>query len=376
MKNRPFVAILNTLEAAGAQVISSAASREWGIVKTSAKRENLIGPIPYGAGVRVEYFAPQAEVRQLALIGCSTVKETIVASTRYRVEIGNPESTYESTPKGPIVFAYTSSASLSGNAVTDRAIVYRALRDRINNYAGANCTAYTLTVADFTLGTSAGDVDTNFVVGETVTQETSALTARVAKCTITSGTFAADTAAGKIWLFALSNEDTWLTTLKTLTAAAHVAGVSSNCVVSVTNATTIHACGLAVLDNAGYFTSSFGRGGVNYVGVTQGFATDSVEIAIAGQYPMGIGSHMATRRPVYDESKQNLISGNLEYEFQNNDLADAAKTYDKCVIVVKGTSKDNDGMLVEGEREYILYIDHADGDLADFKTALNNAIAL
>lgn len=376
MKKRPFVAILNSIEAAGAQVISNATSKEWSVVTLSTNKENLIGPVPYGAGIRVEYFDPQAEVRQLVIVGASTTKETIVASTRYRIEIANPEHTYETSPNTPKVFAYTSAATLSGTAATDRAVVYRALRDKMNAYAGAHVTAYTLTYAAFTGGTSTGDAATNFIVGETVTQETSTLTAKVAKCTITGGTFAGDNAAGHIWLYDLSDETTWLTTAKTLTAAGTVAGVSTNCVVTVTNATTVHATGLAIVDNAGYFTSSLGRGGKSYVGLTQGFSTDTPVVAREAAYSMGVGSVMAALKPVYDDSKMNLIAGSLEYDFQAGTAVDTTKTYTKCVIVTKGSSYDNNGILVEGEKEYILYLDNADADLADFKTALNTAIAL
>jgi hypothetical protein len=376
MKKRPFVALLNSIEAGGAQVITNATSREWSVVTLSTNKENLIGPIPYGKGVRVEYFDPQAEVRQVVTIGDSTTKETIVASTRYRIEIGNPEHTYETTPNTPKIFAYTSAATLSGTAATDRAVVYRALRDRINSASGVHVTAYTLTYAAFTLGTSNADAAANFIVGELVTQETSGLTARVAKCTITAGTFAADNAAGHIWLYNLSTETGWLETAKTLTAAGTVAGVSTNCVVTVTNATTVHATGLAILDAAGYFTSALGRGGKSYVGLTQGFSTDSPVVARAAEYAMGIGSVMAALKPVFDDSKVNLIAGSLEYDFQAGTAADTTKTYTKCVITTKGQTADPNGMLVEGEREYILYVDNADADLADFKTALTAAVAL
>lgn len=357
-------------------MITNATSREWSVVTLSTNKENLIGPIPYGAGIRVEYFDPQAEVSQLVIVGAATTKETIVASTRYRVEIGNPEHTYETTPNTPMIFAYTSAATLSGTAATDRAVVYRALRDKINAASGVYVTAYTLTYAAFTGGTSVGDAATTFIVGELVTQETSTLTARVAKCTITSGTFAADNAAGHIWLYNLSTETGWLETAKTLTAAGTVAGVSTNCVVTVTNATTVHATGLAIVDNTGYFTSALGRGGKSYVGLTQGFATDSPVVARAAEYAMGIGSVMVALKPVFDQSKQELIAGSLEYDFQAGVSADTAKTYTKCVITSKGTITDSNGMLVEGEREHIIYVYYSDADLADFKVALSAAVAL
>ena len=382
MKKRRVVAILDSIEAAGAQIITDATVREWSIVTLSTNKENLIGPIRYGKGVRVEYFAPVREVRQVVLIGCSTSKETIVASTRYRVSIGNPEATYETHRSTPAPFAYTSSSTLSGTAATDRAVVYRALRDKINAYAGIYATAYTLTYAAFTGGTSAGDAATNFVVGETVTQETSNLTAKVAKCTITSGTFAADSAAGNIWLYNLSTETGWLETAKTLTAAGTAAATiltaaTTNCVVTVTNATTVHATGLAIVDSAGYFISDLNRGGKNYVGVTQGFVTDTPEVAIAAVYSMGIGTTMLSRMPVFDPSKQDLISGSLEYDFQNGKLPTAGYTYDKCVITTSDGDEDAlAGRTDPSEREYVLYLYHEDGDLANFKTALDAAIVL
>jgi len=382
MKKRRVVALLDSIEAGGAQVLTNATSREWGVVTLSTNKENLIGPFRYGKGIRVEYFDPNREVRQLVLIGCSTTKETIVASTRYRVEVGNPEASYESHRQYPVAFAYTASSTLSGTAATDRAVVYRALRDKINAYAGVYATAYTLTYAAFTLGTSTGDAATNFVVGETVTQETSALTAKVAKCTITSGTFAADNAAGHIWLYNLSTETGWLETAKTLTAAGTAAATvltpaTTNCVVTVTNATTVHATGLAILDSAGYFTSSYNRGGKNSVSLTQGFSTDSPEVAIAAAYSMGIGSEMLAQVPVFDPSKQDRISGSLEYDFQKGTVPTSGNTYTKCVIVTADGDEDALGANPEvSERESILYVNYGDGDLADFKTALNAAIAL
>lgn len=377
MKKRPFVAILNSIESNGTQVISNATAREWSIVKTSSKKENLIGPIPYGAGVRVEYFDPQPERGQIVIIDSdASNKETIVASRRYRIEIGNPEHTYETTPNTPKVFAYTASSTLSGNAVTDRQVVYRALRDKINAYSGAHVTAHTLTYLTYTGGTSTDDAASNFIIGEIVTQQTSGCTARVAKCTISSGSFAADNAAGAIWLYDLSSESSWLNTAVTLSAAGTVAGVSTNCVITQAANSIVHAVGLAIVDNPGYFISSLGRGGKSYVGLTQGFSVATAVVARQAEYAMGIGSVMAALKPAYDHSKQDLIAGSLEYEFQDGMLADTSKTYTKAVITVKGDSLDNNGIIVEGEKEYILYLDHSDGDLNDFKTALNTAIAL
>jgi hypothetical protein len=372
MEKRPRVAVLNTIEAAGANIISDA--NEWGVIKTSALKELLLGMFRTGKLVRTDSFDPQAEVSQIVNIGADAVPEVITASTRYKVEIGNPEQKYESHEQPPAVHAYTSPANLTGTASLDRANVYTALATKINNYAGNNAKAYTLTVVDYTLGGSVGDAATNFIVGEVVTQQTSGETARVAKSLITSGTFAADNAAGKLWLFDISDKASWLETAVTLSGAGTVAGVSTNCVVTQTNATTVHDQGLAIEDDAGYFISSIDRAGANWVGVTQGFTVSVPELGLRAVYSMGIGSEMAQLVPRYDHSKQDAITGFLEYELQNGDTFDVSKTYRKYVFTVS----DGDESSISAEKEnsdasnIILYADYASANLADLNTAIGN----
>ena len=191
MRKRPYVAIIPTLEAAGANVVDDTTGEFWSVMAASADASALM-TFDYGKIVSYDYIASQAEVRQVILFGASTTKETIVASTRYAIEIGNPEQDYESHRQHPIIHAYTSDATLSGSAATDRAAVYDALIAKVNAYANNNATATALSYVAFTGGTSAGDAATNFTIGETVTQSTSGITAKVALCTITSGTMAGD----------------------------------------------------------------------------------------------------------------------------------------------------------------------------------------
>jgi hypothetical protein len=364
MKKRREVVLLNSIEAAGAQILHDATAKEWNVVTLSTNKENLLGPFRYGSGVRVEYFDPAVEVRQLTIIGASTSKETILANTRYRVEIGTAENRYESDRSQPGIFAYTSSTTLSGTAATDRAVVYRALRDKINRYAGANCTAYTLSVQAFTLGTHV-----SFTIGEQVTQETSTVTANIAKVQLDAGTFAGADASGYVWFYNLSSEVLWDAGAKLITGAtAHALG---------TAASTVHAVGLAVLDSAGYYTSNFDRGGKNYVGVTQGFSTDVPVIAIAATYSMGIGDDMIAQAPVWDNDKQDIIRGNPEYIFNQGNAPISGYTYTKCVIVTKDGDEDALGGTRErSERESVIYVYYSDGDLADFKSHLSAAVAL
>lgn len=371
MKKRPIVAVLNTVEDTAVNLITD--TNEWGIIKTSAGKELLLGMFRKGMIVRAESFNPVAEAKQIVTIGADVTPEVIVASTRYKIEIGNPDDKYESQKKGPAIHAYTTAAALSGNAATDRSNVYTALNTKINAYAGNNVTSYLLTIAAYTLGGSVGDAATNFIIGENVEQETSTETARIAKCTITSGTFAGDDAAGYVWVFNISDVSAWLETAKKLTADGTVAGVSTNCIITVTNATTVHNTGLVIEDDAGYFISNISRAGVNWVGATQGWTTSIAVVALASAYALGIGSVMAQLIPRYDHGKVAVISGFLEYELQNDDAFDIAKTYRKYVITI--ADGDENAMSAEkekAEQEVILYVDYAASHIGDLDTAIGN----
>ena len=162
--------IINTLPTTGGNAIFDDTTAEhWGFCvdgtdNTATAPQLIWEPIPYGSVVDTEVLASQAEVRQLAILGASTTKETIVASQRYKIEIDSFNQDYESAKRPVAQHSYTAAATLSGTAATDRANVYTALISKINAYAGNNATAYALMYQPFTLGTSAGDADADFIV--------------------------------------------------------------------------------------------------------------------------------------------------------------------------------------------------------------------
>lgn len=374
----PIYKIINTLAAAGANVKDDTTAEQVVICEDNAADPvvQIHDPIEYGRTKSVDYYASAAEVRQIVTIGASVTKETVVASTVYKVLIGSPQHSYETMKGRQSVHSYRSPAVLTGTAATDRAQLYASLVDKINAYVDNWVTAYTLTYAAFTLGTSTGDADTNFIVGEIVTQETSGATARVARCDITSGTFAGDDAAGNIWLFdkSITVAGGWLVTAKTLTGAGTVAGISTNCVVTVTNATTIENVGIAIEDDAGYFTSSFNREGRNQVYLNDAFTVDVVAYELAAVYSMGIGTTMYALQPVYRQDGQELISGRREFGFQV--APTAGKTYRKYVITYEGIYHDASGQKETFDRQLVLYVDESDGtNLTNFNTALTTALA-
>ena len=376
MEKNTKVAIINTLEASGANVIDDTTAEMWSIVADTTSMKVLLGPVNYGKVSNMEVLASQREVRQHVVIGASTTKETIVASTRYAIVV-NENTDLESEPIGPKVFAYTTAAALSGTAATDRATVYSALAAKVNAYDGVNVTAYTLTYAAFTGGTSTGDAATNFIIGETVTQATSTETAKVALCTITSGTMAGDNAAGNIWLYDISDPDSWQTGALTLTAAGTVANVSTNIVVTQTNATTVQNTGLVLVDDAGYYTSKINRGGASLVYNRAGFSTDTPAVAVAASYARGVGSVMNTLKAIYDRGNFDLISGDMEFEYEDGMVVDSAKYYSKYIFTITdGDELALSGERIRGDHKLILYVDESDSsNLTDFDTDVDTAIA-
>jgi hypothetical protein len=366
---RPVVGIINTLQASGDNVFDDTTAEQWGLcdLNTDDPVTNLFELIPYGKTLKVESFAAAAEVQQLVLIG-GQLKETIAASTRYKLEIHNAEDKYESHHQPPAVHAYSTGVTIPA-ADAARTLVYSALADKVNNYAGNNATAYPLFEFDYTAGTDTGD-SAGPTIGAVYTQATSGATARVIDYTITSGTFAGDDAAGTIWLF----DDN----VATIADAAYNWTGETTFTITQTISTLLLAQGLAIEDDAGYFISNLGRPGVNWVALTQGFTTDAASVSIAGVYALGIGSVMAQLKPVYDHSKQEVVNhGLLEYEFTRGDTVDAAKEYTKVVITVRDGDQDAiDFQSVQIDKQYICYADESNGtNLTNFLSAIGTAAA-
>jgi hypothetical protein len=362
MKKRPLVAVLNTIESGSTKhVIKDTTLGQFGIVKTSANKELLLGLFKTATLKSIESFDPVAENQQVVLLGASATKETIVAETRYKVEIGNVHDEYETSKKELTKYAYTSPSVLTGDADSDRLNVYTALVSKINAYAGNNCTAYLIHEFDFTDG--ADTADSVPTVGATYTQETSGVTGILAAYTLSSGTFAGDDAAGTAWIYNTSDDPT--------DEALDWTGETS-ITLTQTDETLILGTGLACVDDAGYFVSSINRTGQNAYYATQGFSANTqFVVAEAPVYAMGIGSVMAALQPSYDKSKQDAIDGRLEFELVDNASFDTSKTYRKYVF----NWLDGGESALSGEREHsysqvVLYADYASGNLGDLNTGI------
>jgi hypothetical protein len=362
MKKTPDVALISVSLTGGANLFDDTVARQWSWV-SDALYSRLLGPFPYGKVKRVDIYDPVAEVLQIASIDADVVptKQVIVANTRYGIVSGNPDSTYESFPIGATKVGFTSASVLSGNADTDRANVYRALVSRFNAYSGGNAKASEVAVIDYTSGGATGNATP--VIGDVLTQTTSGATAKILKWTITSGSFGAGTAAGKAWLYDISDPVAMLLTpAKTWT-------YRTTSLLTQTDATGVKATGIALVDNAGYFTSNNARGGVNYVSVNGGFSTVGPIIDRGSSYSVGIGSDMLARMPRLDPTGQECVTGTLEYNFENKAIPDPAKTYTKFVVTYETQLEESlAATLVETESVAVCYVDFAASDIATLKS--------
>ena len=365
MKKRPMAAIITATEAAAVQLIDDTVLRQYwfaasGTAGNAELNKMILGPIPYGKTKRCIYVTPKIEKPNVVILG-GTNTEVIAASTRYSIQVWNSNSDYETQKQNALVYAYTTPAVLSGTPATDRLNVYTALANKINAYSGNNVKAHLLAKVPFTLGTSTGDAAANFIPGEVVTQATSGITAQVAACVITGGTFAADTAAGDLYLYNISDVTLYDAGTKTWTAAGTVAATdvvlgTTNCVVTGTAAAAVFATGLAIVDDPGYLTSGPQRGGINRVGVVSGFSVATPTVLVPGEYNIGVGSDMLAQRPTYDLTKQDCVSGNMEYDFTLGRLPVAGTFYKKYVLEVEdGDEQAIDATKVSSVTQLVLY---------------------
>ena len=339
---------------------------------------SLFPPIPYGQVVKIEKLLSVAEVRQIAVLGVDT--ETITASTRYKLLIGNQMERQEGAKSMLQTYAYTSPAVLSGNAATDRANVYTVLAAKINDRTNF-VTAYLMYKVAFTLGSSTGDAKKTFVVGTQVTQSGSSVTAYVAAVEITSGTFAGDDAAGSIYLYNFSDVASWDATAQTLTGVTQTTE-------HVHTAAAVVVQGIVIRDDAGYYPSNPSvRRGPSTVMTANGFTaahvdvgvltttTEANAIGLAGVVSMGQGAHLLTDVPNMNVDKTDYASG--DPSFQLNAVPDATKTYTQLNIHVKPDQVREvlEGNELPGSFIYTLWIQE-DGGLtnhATFLTALATA---
>lgn len=352
--------LLNVLIAAGANVVADLPARLFHIIDVAGTPySDIIHPIPYEATNRKVYIqASVAEVRQQVLIGKD--EETIVASTRYRVEISNPFWKEQGANAGVKKYSYTSTAVLTGNANTDRYNVFYALATKINANASNNVEAILVSRMPYTTGATAAPA-----VGATLTETAGGETATVVAIEITSGTFATNDAAGFVWVHTPS--------------ATFEGGASTYSGGSLTT-TAVFTDGQALLikDDAGYYRQTTGRSGISTVNITQGFTTSVATVVVVGVYSRGIGSEMALLAPAFDNYGADITNDVDGDQYLPGLTIDTTKTYTKYIFEYD-VPVDRSGLMgfpKTSTLQQVLWIDEADtvGSLADFVlTGLNGS---
>jgi hypothetical protein len=365
---RPIGAVLGAT-AAAATLLSDANAQHYLVCVNNAANPvvPILGPIPFGKTRNVRWVNSQAEVRHMsALIGGG---ETIVANRRYRIEIGNNESLYETAYAGMKSFGYTAPAVLSGNAGTDRANVFTVLTNRVNAHFGLDGVASTVHSWAYTLGSGVAPVN-----GQVYTQANSNVTMLVIGHTITAGTFAGNNAVGVVHVAFVSD----MATLDLAIARVLSGGGSS--LTPTTGAGMVAGLhqGIAFRDNAGYFVSRGGRKGISLVQATQGFADTAFIISVQGLYARGIGTVYAQLAAVqYDPSRQDAIQGDIEYELIRQGAFVAGINYRKYMIEVEDGDQDTLAFKsIATKTVYYLWVDEAAAQLVAFHNALVAAALL
>jgi hypothetical protein len=195
---------------------------------------------------------------------------------------------------------------------------------------------------------------------------------------ITSGTFAADSAAGTIYLYNIVG--TWSTASKTLTATSTTEIVTTNAALVIQ--------GLVVQDDAGYYPANPSvRKGPSFAMAVEGFSaahfdigvatatTNATVIGIAGVVAQGIGSRMYNDLPYMNADKTDYSQG--DPGFALNAVPDTTKKYSQYNIHVTSNAAWDalTGNQYGSDFVYVLYAEEDSGltNNATFETALVGA---
>ena len=351
--------------------------------------QTLFDSIAKGSIKKITNLAPVYEQSQIVLLGWNqlsagvqgTTQEAIVVGTEYKVLLQIHGETYEKYIKQPRRYATISPVLTSGTAEGDRIIVYTALAAKINADTNNNhVTAYVAYGVAFTTGTGSvvgtGTVtafaDTAIIATNTATiaygtsglQQTSGATAKVVGITITSGTIAAGTAAGYIYLTSVAG--TWSSASKTLTFTDG----SGNTIV-VTTAAALQV-GLIIKDVAGYYQPSASpsslipaplyRYGASLV-ESPATLTDAAQTAcwktsvpvtiVPAVYSQGIGSAIAKFQPHFYYTAEEVVYGDGNFVIYGSAL-DTTKTYSLSIIEV-GTEVSIDALSNSTNNQRVIY---------------------
>ena len=302
-----------------------------------------LNPIPTAGIKNVIKTVSTAERQQFVTI----TMPTIVLSTRYAVrghelQAQGMDKEYNKLKS----FAYTSPATLSGTALTDKVNVAWVIGWKIMQVAKAGKLHVKAgPVATFTNAT----VAYAGAVGDIIVGVTSGAKAIVAK--VNSGT--------EKLVIMLTNLD--FTDTETIT-------VNGAAATGTTCATNVYTGNLGILDDAGYFPAKGHRKGATSWAAGDNITT--VTVTSAATYSFGIGTRLLDDVPVLERSTPNLNSG--LWNFATNNLPVSGYAYAQYIIVydvdAQVDSMTSAGSKIENAQAVWLY--ESEGDFGATDAAL------
>lgn len=360
--------IINTLAASGGNLFTDSVTGDYKIVADKTA-DPLVPIIPYSikskAVKNVRYVSSAAEVQRAWTIGVEDT-ETIVASTKYTLELDYAQYKKESTRRGSEKkYSYTSPTALTGNAATDRLNVFTALNTKINADSGNFVTSSL--ISELTV-VAAGDLN-EVAIGGKIFQTDSDYASADWEATIVGW----NTAGTK---FYVTNQ------IGTLNAATddslYVVTGTPEAVSTDAEAVEVAGQGLYIVDDSGYWiTPNLNRPGFSSVFATNGFSNTTPNIVTDGTYAQGIGSHMLAKKPVYNYLGNDADSGDIEYTF--NADPDSAKVYTLAIIEIRDTPEPTAGSNTYLGQDVTLhlYMDESNStNLTNLKNALTAILGL
>ena len=364
------IGVLNSVGAAGANIKDDTTDDVICLLNSADPLVAVLPRIPNGSVADVSYQASQAEVRRIHSLG-HLADEVIVASQRYRVIIGHIDGENESARRGAEKrYATVAAAVLSGTAATDRLNIFSDLVSKINTDYLNYGTAYL--IDQITVTAAAGDLN-EVIVGSKVfqTDTDEAAAEWVGYVAFKNTTW---TGAETLQLYNTSGtlDDT---TDKALQVGNYVTGDGTTLEDISTDAanSAVLGQGLVFEDDAGYYLSPNElRPGKSVLWV-QGFSLATLVTTLAGAYSIGIGTEMLARKAVFNLRKNDVISGDVDYNFDIDPIA--GQTYELAVLTIKA---DEAEALSQGnvarQFQYHLYMDETTSANVDALKVLLTAL--
>jgi hypothetical protein len=264
------------------------------------------------------------------------------------------------TRKVPFTYSYTSPAVLSGTALTDLTNVYTVLVSKINANSANKITAYLMYKVAYTVGTSTGNVRTLPAIGTTATSAAASQTLQIAGCTVTSGTFYGDNAAGVMYVYNPTG---------TLTSASQIwTCTETDCLFTTAAIPTVQ--GIVIVDDACYYPYNPSmRRGPALVGQSGFVSAHTEEYSTAstgvfgrdGVVSQGIGTRMLQDIPYFNADKTDYSQGYPSFILNANPVSGTTYTRVDITVATGQVEKVLEGNTVPSQFVYTIWIEEDSG---------------